>query len=94
MGLIYHHPGHSIIDFTKQFSEFLFTNNILQDKCICIFGDININLVKKDKAISIKNYLNEIHSFGTINLIDVPTRVTNQGETLIDHFYFSNPQKV
>ena len=94
VGLIYRHPGSSINDFTKQFSDFLLANNINQNKEICIFGDININLLHKDKDKSINNYLNEIHSFGITNLIDVPTRVTNQGGTLIDHFYFSNPQRV
>ena len=94
VGLIYRHPGSSINDFTKLFSDFLLTNNIIQNKEICIFGYININLLHKDKDKSINNYLNEIHSFGITNLIDVPTRVTNQGGTLIDHFYFSNPQRV
>lgn len=94
VGLIYRHPGSSINDFTKQFSDFLLTKNIIQNKEICIFGDININLLHKDKDKSINNYLNEIQSFGITNLIDVPTRVTNQGGTLIDHFYFSNPQRV
>ena len=94
VGLIYRHPGSSINDFTKQFSDFLLTKNIIQNKEICIFGDININLLHKDKDKSINNYLNEIQSFGIANLIDVPTRVTNQGGTLIDHFYFSNPQRV
>ena len=47
---------------------------------------------KKDKDTSVINYLNEIQSFGITNLINVPTRVTNQGGTLIDHLYFSYPQ--
>ena len=32
--------------------------------------------------------------FGLINLIYVSTRVTHQGGTLIDHFYYTNPQRV
>ena len=47
--LIYRHPGNSISDFTKQLSEFLLVNNFLQNKEVCIFGDININSLKKDK---------------------------------------------
>ena len=91
VGLIYRHPGNSISDFTKQLSEFLLVNNILQNKEICIFGDININSLKKDRETSIKNYFNEIHSFCLIN---VPTGVTQQEGTLIDHSYFTNPQRV
>ena len=94
VGLIYRHPGNSINDFTKQLSEFLLVNNILQNKEVCIFGDVNINLLKKDKELSIKNYFNEIHNFSLTNLINVPTRVTHQGGTLIDHFYYTNPQRV
>ena len=94
VGLIYRHPGNSISDFTKEFSDFLLMNNILQNKEICIFGDININSLKKDKETSIRNYFNEIVSFGLTNLINVPTRVTHQGGTLINHFYYTNPQRV
>ena len=42
VGLMYSYPGNSISDFTKQFPEFLLTNNILQNTDICIFGDICI----------------------------------------------------
>jgi len=94
VGLIYRHPGASIYDFTKQFSEFLLKSNIIGNKDICIFGDININSLKIDEEKSVKNYFNEINSFGLKNLIDIPTRVTNLGGSLIDHFYCSNPQKV
>ena len=50
--------------------------------------------MKIDEEKSVKNYFNEISSFGLKNVIDVPTRVTNLGGSLIDHFYCSNPQKV
>ena len=56
VGLIYRHPGTSVTEFTKQFSDFL-SNITLQNKDICIFGDININLLKNDKEQSIKNYM-------------------------------------
>ena len=58
VGLIYRYPGNSTGDFTKQFSEFLLTNNILKNIDICIFGEVNTNLLKKDKDTSIKNCLN------------------------------------
>ena len=69
-------------------------NNILKYKDVCIFGDININSLKRYQDSSVTNYFHEICGFGFTNLIDVPTRVTNKGGTLIDHFYCSNLQRV
>ena len=82
--LIYHHPGTSIFEFSKQFSEF-FVRNITGYKETCIFGDININSLN-DKVNSVKNYLSQIRDFCLTNLINIRNRVNNLGETLIDHF--------
>ena len=65
VGLIYCHPGNSTSDFTKQLSEFLLVINLFQNKEACIFGDININSLKKDTETSIKNYFNEIHGLAS-----------------------------
>ena len=62
----------------------------IQNKEVYIVGDININSLKKDRKTSIRNYYNEIYIFGLTNLINVPTRVTNPGGTLIDHLYKSS----
>ena len=62
LGLIYCYPGISVVEFTKQFSDFL-SNITLQNRYMCIFRDTNINLLKKGKKKSIKNYYNEICSF-------------------------------
>ena len=92
VGLIYRHPGTSIPEFSKKFSDFLL-ENVNNYKDICIFGDFNINYLN-DKVASVKNYLNQINSFGLTNLIKVQTRINNSGGTLIDHFYCSTPEKV
>ena len=77
LGLIYHQSGNSIREFTIQFSEFLFMNNILKDKDVCIFSEININSILRYQDSSFTNYLHEICNFGFTNRIDVPTRVNN-----------------
>ena len=92
VGLIYRHPGTSIPEFSKKFSDFLL-ENVNNYKDICIFGDINVNCLN-DKVASVKNYLNQINGFGLTNLIKVPTRINKSGGTLIDHFYCSTPEKV
>ena len=70
VGLIYRHPGTSITEFTKQFSDFLLKNNTVEKKDIYIFGDININSLKIDEKTSMKNYFNEINNFGLTLWID------------------------
>ena len=72
VGLIYRHPGNSINDFTKQLSEFLLVNNILQNKEVCIFWDININSLKKDTETSFKN-----------NVVLAHLVLTSQNQTLV-----------
>ena len=72
----------------------LFIKYYITNKDICIFGNININLFKKDKEQSIKNYYDEICSINLTNVINVPTRVNDLGWTLIDNFYYSNQQKI
>ena len=49
-----------------------------------IWRNININALKIDEQKSVKNYFNEINTFGLKNLINVPTRVNNLGGSLID----------
>ena len=75
--LIYCHPGASITEFKKQFTECLLKNNIEESKDTYIFEDINTKSLKIDEKTSVKNYFNEINSFGLTNSIDVPTSVTN-----------------
>ena len=77
VGLIYCHPKASIPEFSRKFSDF-FLENINNYKDICIFGDIDINYLN-DKAASVKNYLNQINSFGLTNIIKVPTRINKLG---------------
>ena len=89
---MYRHQGHSIIEFSKQFSNF-FIENINSYKDICIFGDININPLN-DKVNSVKNYINQIQGFVLTNLVTAPTRINSMGGTLIDHFYCSCPEKI
>ena len=91
MGLIYSHTVTSIPEISKQFSDSLL-QKITDYKEICIFADININLLN-DEVTSVTNYLNQFHGFGLKNLYCIPNRVNNLGGTLIGHFYCSNPEK-
>ena len=68
VGLIYYHPENSISDFTKQFSEHLLMNNILQNRDVCILGDITFIHFKMIKKHQLKTILLKF-SFNLINLI-------------------------
>ena len=46
------------------------------------------------KVNPVKIYLNQINGLGLTNLISVPTIINKFRGTLIDHFYFSSPEKV
>ena len=53
-------------------------------------GDYNINLLKSDANHKIASYLNSVTSFGSICLIDKPTRLGESSATLLDHLYTNN----
>ena len=50
-----------------------------------IVGDININILIENKNVS--NYLNNYYHFGYRPFINVPTRVTENSQTCIDHIF-------
>ena len=56
---------------------------------VIILGDFNINLLEKHE-----NWNNLFKSCNLQQLVNTPTRVTLQTQTLIDHIYVSNPQNI
>lgn len=56
---------------------------------VILLGDFNINLLERHD-----NWKNMVDSCNLHQLINTPTRVTVQTQTLIDHIYVSNPQNV
>ena len=55
---------------------------------IIIVGDFNIDLVS-DENNSTSDFISELTSKGFLELITVPTRVTDTSETLLDHIWAS-----
>lgn len=51
-----------------------------------ILGDLNINIAN-NSDLRVENYLNTLASFGYINVINKPTRVTATTSTCIDHIF-------
>ena len=58
-----------------------------KNRIFYLLGDFNLNLLKYAIDNNIKSYIDSIYSISCINVIDKPTRVTEDSSTLIDHIY-------
>jgi len=91
MGIIYRHPGLSEISFFERKLEMSLSKLRAKNSNVYIFGDFNINSMKYDEVPIIKSFIDMMHSYSLVNLINRPTRFP-RGEqigapSLIDHFY-------
>ena len=53
-------------------------------------GDFNINLLDHNYNKHVKYFIDSIYSLGCRPLIDKPTRVTNDNNSLIDNIFTNN----
>ena len=92
VGSVYR-PGtkHPQLTFTEQYSQFseLFSNLLAnvsgQSDNVYIYGDFNLDVLKVTENKFIANYVDTIFSFGFLQLVLNPTRISNNSATLIDH---------
>jgi len=56
-------------------------------------GDFNVDLIKKSTSES-KQILHLMEYQGFQQMGKTPTRITENSSTLIDHYYYSNPEHV
>ena len=85
IGTIYRHPQESVDLFVEHFSQCLekLTND---NSTFYILGDINININKGAfESSQAKKYTNPITSSGAVSVVTLPTHVTNNSSTVIDH---------
>ena len=82
------YPG---LNFTEQFAQFSdILSNILSelgskyDK-VYIFGDFNLDLLKINENKFISEYVDNLFSFGFLQIITKPMRISTNSATLIDH---------
>ena len=88
IGTIYRHLGANFHTFLEELCSTL--GQLADDKreyIIC--GDINIDLLQYQLKAPITNYVNFIYLEGCYNLIDKPTRITDNFSTIIDHIYIN-----
>ena len=89
VGVIYRHPNYdvdSLHSFGDKLANKLHNYNLNNAK-YCILGDININLLNIKNSGNIQKYANNLKSCSCKCLIDLPTRISQNSKTLIDHIY-------
>ena len=81
-------PG---LNFTEQFSQFSdILSNILSElgskyEKVYIFGDFNLDLLKINENKFISEYVDSLFSFGFLQIVTKPMRISANSATLIDH---------
>lgn len=85
---IYRHPGSSVTEFTSMLIDKL---SMLSTNQYCILvGDINIDLKHYTTCNSTKMYVDELVSRNFLPLVSLPTRITANTATIIDHVFINN----
>jgi hypothetical protein len=78
--LLYRQPSAEVGEFLESLEEHLFASG---NEPHIILGDINIDTSSSDTHT--QNYLNLINSFNYTNVITVPTRISPQKSSTLDH---------
>ena len=84
LGVLYRPPNTGITCFNESL-------NVILDKLKCenklcfLMGDYNINLLNHDKHGPPSDFVELMHSYSFLSLINRPTRITETSPTLIDN---------
>ena len=92
IGVIYRHPvyvAHEIDDFGEALSNILHKLNINKSK-FCILGDFNIDLLQINQNNKARKYANNLLAQSCKCAIDIPTRISGNSRTLLDHVYVND----
>jgi endonuclease/exonuclease/phosphatase family metal-dependent hydrolase len=97
IGSVYRPGSHPDLTENEQFTQFtdLFSN-ICNEISACnsqsyIMGDINLNALLYDSCAKTTEFIDLLFSFGLLQVVSKPTRVTQNSATLIDHV-ITNPR--
>ena len=84
-GVVYRRPNSSKSQFINEIDSIL-TLLDKENKYVYLMGDFNINLLDSNDD-STEQFVNLMHSFNLLSLINKPTRVTQTSATAIDHIW-------
>ena len=91
LGSIYRHPNGNVEHFSDCLRQTLC--KVKQHIPVLICGDINIDLIKM-RHIKVKEYIDTLMELQLLPLISIPTRITDDTQTLIDHIYIRTSKKM
>ncbi len=83
--------NHSNMTQSDQFSQFieLFSNSLSEMvndyERIFLYGDFNIDVLKYNSSTQVAEYIDLLFSFGFLQIVTKPTRVSDTSATLINH---------
>ena len=86
VGVVYRPPNGDVNEFIEELSNTL-SSPLSRNKKIIIMGDFNINLLSYDHDNSVNNFVDTLSTFSLIPLINKPTRVADNSQTLIDNIF-------
>ena len=86
IGVIYRPPGGNLQNFIDSVNTVL--NGLRNENKLCfLLGDVNINLLNYEKHEDTTTFIDLMHSFSFISLINRPTRITENSATSIDNIF-------
>ena len=93
IGCIYRHPhANNLNDFIDYLKDCLISLNN-ENKNVYIAGDFNIDLIKYDNNLKIRDFCDLLTSHCFLPLITQPTRITETSQTLIDNIFTNNIER-
>lgn len=91
VGVTYRHPGYNTTNFCDALNASL-TKSAKEGKITLLCGDFNIDLLKPEHPQTAP-YIDALLETNVIPCITLPTRITHQSATLIDHINIRLPGK-
>ena len=93
VGILYRPPDQS--GFLKNLSNSITNTENFDNQEVYILGDLNINLLYKEKRLpnGIKAYKEFCAVHGLTQIINKPTRITENTSTLLDHILTNSTEK-
>jgi exonuclease III len=94
IGNVYRSPSRQPHKFEDVLSSTLQLIDRHKNKHIILLGDFNIDLIKFETDSNSQRLIDTMTSYGFVQTISRPTRITDHSNTLIDHIYSNQLNKI
>ena len=89
VGCIYKHPTLNNQDFIDSYILPLLEKLSYENKQVMVMGNFNMNLLSYNTNKRIAQFLDELYTNSFIPYINLPTKITNQVEAVIDNIFYN-----